>query len=123
MTEATLIQTPFKSDIPFPRDWPVARYFALLRERLPELRQRYGVTYLGVFGSYVRNEQEPDSDLDVLFEYDYPHMTLFTYVGIENELSDYLGVKVDLVHKKGLKPAIGRYILREVVEVCEANAT
>ncbi len=109
--------------MPFPADWPIARYAALLRARLPELRERYGVIYLGVFGSYVRNEQDADTDLDVLVEFGDRGPSLFTFVGIENQLSDYLGVKVDLVHKKGLKPAIGRYILQEVVPLCEASET
>jgi uncharacterized protein len=88
----------------------------VLREHLPELRERYGVNYLGVFGSYVRGEQKRRSDLDILVEFDRP-MTLFQFIRIENELSDLLGLKVDLVMKSALKPNIGRRILEEVVPV------
>jgi uncharacterized protein len=84
---------------------------------LPELRERYGVRALGVFGSYVRGEQRPRSDLDLLVEFDERPLTLIQVITLEQHLSDLLGVKVDLVEKKTLKPAIGRHILQEVVPV------
>jgi predicted nucleotidyltransferase len=87
-----------------------------LRAHLPELRQRYSISYLGVFGSYIRGEQKKKSDLDVLVEFSYPP-TLFEFMAIEQQLGDLTGVKVDLVMKKTLKPNIGRYILAEVVPV------
>jgi uncharacterized protein len=82
---------------------------------LPELRDRYGVVSLGVFGSYVRGEQTLDSDLDLLVEFDHRSMTLLWFIELEYELSDRLQVKVDLVEKSALKPNIGDRILREVV--------
>lgn len=81
---------------------------------MPELRERYGVKSLGVFGSYVRNEAKPKSDLDVLVEY-AGSPSLFELVGLQNDLSDWLGVKVDLVPNQNLKPFIGKRILSEVV--------
>jgi predicted nucleotidyltransferase len=87
-----------------------------LRDELPELRQHYGVRSLGVFGSYVRGEQERGSDLDILVEFDCVP-TLFEFVRLERHLSQQLGIPVDLVMKTALKPAIGRYILEEVVSV------
>jgi predicted nucleotidyltransferase len=89
---------------------------AALRDRLPELRERYGVRSLGIFGSYVRGEQGKRSDLDILVEFDRVP-TLFEFVRLERHLSQQLGVKVDLVMKSALKPTIGRYILEEVVPV------
>lgn len=89
---------------------------ARLRAHLPELRERYGVRTLGVFGSYVREEQRGSSDLDVLVEFDRTP-TLLEFVDLQYHLSDLLGVKVDLVMKRALKPAIGRRILAEVVPV------
>lgn len=50
-------------------DPDVERFRALLRERLPDLRRRFGVATLSLFGSYVRGEQRPQSDLDVLVEF------------------------------------------------------
>jgi len=88
-----------------------------LRVHLPELREQYGVRTLGVFGSYVRGEQRPRSDLDLLVAFDARPLTLIHVIALEQHLSDLLGVKVDLVEKKILKPAIGRHILQEVVPV------
>lgn len=87
-----------------------------LRDQLPVLRERYGVRSLGVFGSYVRGEQERGSDLDLLVEFDRVP-TLFEFVRLERHLGQQLGVPVDLVMKTALKPTIGRYILEEVVPV------
>ncbi len=92
-----------------------AEYFMeILRQHLPELRERYSVSYLGIFGSYVRGEQTKDSDLDVLVQFDNKP-GLLKYIELENYLSDLLGVKVDLVMKSALKPNIGKRILNEVV--------
>lgn len=78
------------------------------------LRERYQVRELGIFGSYVRQEQTETSDVDVLVEFSETP-SLLKFINLENYLSDNLGVKVDLVHKTGLKPRIGERILAEVV--------
>jgi predicted nucleotidyltransferase len=89
---------------------------AELRPMLPELRRQHPIADLGVFGSYVRGEQRADSDLDVLVEFDGP-IDLFSYVRLQDEIGDRIGVPVDLVHRKGLKPLIRAEILREVEAV------
>ncbi len=91
--------------------------FDLLRQQLPALRARYGVRSLGVFGSYVRGEQKKRSDVDVLVEFGEHDISLLEFVGLEQELSGLLGIKVDLVEKGGLKPEIGKRILQEVIPV------
>jgi uncharacterized protein len=78
------------------------------------LQELYKVKELGIFGSYVRQEQTETSDVDVLVEF-YETPSLLKFVNLENYLSDNLGVKVDLVHKAGLKPRIGERILAEVI--------
>jgi len=80
------------------------------------LTEQYNVATLEVFGSYVRHKQRKDSDLDILITFSKPP-SLLKFVRLENYLSDQLGVKVDLVMKDSLKPAIGKNILREVVPV------
>lgn len=82
----------------------------------PTLKERFKVKTIGVFGSYVRGEQKRGSDVDVLVEFEEP-VGLFEFMRLEFYLSDLLGVKVDLVSKKALKPYIGEYIKREVVYV------
>jgi predicted nucleotidyltransferase len=78
--------------------------------------ERYGVSFLGVFGSYVRSGQHHESDLDILVEFDHV-ITLFQFVRLENELSAILGMKVDLVMKSARKSHIGPHLLQEVVPV------
>ncbi len=95
---------------------PVDGYLLRLRQHLPELAEKYHVRSLEVFGSYVRNEQKAESDLDVLVTFDKTP-GLLRYIALENHLSDLLGVKVDLVMKSALKPRIGQNILREAVPV------
>ncbi|HYA40210.1 MAG TPA: nucleotidyltransferase family protein [Syntrophobacteraceae bacterium] len=92
----------------------LARLMTVLRQALPLLSERYRVRSLGLFGSYVRNSQNADSDLDVLITFVDPP-GLLKFIELENYLSDLLGIKVDLVMKDTLKPRIGRQILKEVV--------
>lgn len=92
-------------------------FIRALQAHLPELQRDYGVRALWVFGSYVRGEETPTSDLDVLVEFDDRPLSLFKFIELEYHLSDLLGVRVDLVEKRGLKPAIGQHILAEVVPV------
>ncbi len=87
-----------------------------LRSHLPELKERYDVTYLGVFGSYVQGQERKRSDLDLLVEFQQAP-TLFEFVDLQEELSRLLGVKVDLVSRKALKGEIGRRILEEAVSL------
>jgi uncharacterized protein len=95
---------------------PLERAIEELRQRLPDLEQRYRIKSLGIFGSYVRGEQHSGSDLDLLVEFHDPP-GLFKFIELECYLSDLLGMKVDLVMKDALKSAIGKRILREVITV------
>ena len=92
------------------------KFVEILHEQIPLLAERYSVETLEVFGSYVRDEQKTDSDLDVLVTFK-EDPSLLTYIAIENYLSDLLNVKVDLVMKDSLKPKIGEQILSETIPV------
>lgn len=88
----------------------------ILRAQKPYLYEQYGVIEIGLFGSYVRGEQRPDSDLDILVELtDPPRISLLGLVNMQNYLSDLLGMEVDIALKKNLRKRIGRRILQEVV--------
>lgn len=89
---------------------------SILRQNLPLLGERYQVESLGVFGSYVRNAQRPNSDLDLLVTFQKPP-SLLQFIDLENYLSDLLGIKVDLVMRDTLKPRIGSRVLKEVVSL------
>ena len=85
-----------------------------LRNQKPTLVAKYNVKEIGIFGSFVWGTQQPQSDVDILVDFEeYP--SLLEFVQLEDELSERLGVKVDLVMKSGLKPRIGQRILQEVV--------
>ena len=89
---------------------------ATLASHKKELREKYKVSEIGVFGSYVRKEQSKKSDVDVLVAF-CETVDLFTFIELERHLSDILGVKVDLVMKDGLKPRLRERILNEAVYV------
>jgi len=99
------------------RSGDLVRFKRILRRHLPEFRARYKVKSFALFGSYVRGDHRKRSDLDVLVEFDEGSLSLLDFVGLENHLSDLLGVKVDLVDKFGLKPGIGRHVLQELLPV------
>jgi predicted nucleotidyltransferase len=79
-----------------------------------ELEERFKVAEIGIFGSYVREQQKRKSDVDVLVTFSET-IDLFTFVEVENYLSEILGVKVDLVMKDALKPRLKERILNEAV--------
>lgn len=81
-----------------------------------ELQKKFGVKEIGVFGSYVRGEQQEKSDIDILVEFETP-IDFFTFIEVEETISKILGIKVDLVMKKAVKPEIEKYILKEVIYV------
>jgi predicted nucleotidyltransferase len=89
-----------------------------IKEKLAEnkelLRRKFKVKEIGLFGSYVRNEQKETSDVDILVEFEETP-TLLEFIELENYLTELLGVKVDLVMKKALKPSIKEIVLKEVV--------
>ena len=85
-----------------------------LRKELPNLKERFRVNNIGLFGSYVKGKQKGKSDLDVLVEFEEP-VSLLGLVKAENYLSDLLGMKVDLVPAKDIRPELRNIIQREAV--------
>lgn len=92
------------------------RALELLSRSKPELRARFGVARLALFGSTVRDEATVDSDVDVLVAFDGP-ATSKQYFGVQFYLEDLLGRPVDLVTEKALRPELRPYIDRERVDV------
>ena len=88
------------------------RYRDQLRTMLPQLATRFGVAELSLFGSRIRGDHRPDSDLDVLVTFDKTP-TLFNLVELRDVLVEKLGVNIDLALKDSLKPILRPYILRE----------
>jgi uncharacterized protein len=91
--------------------WTSESILAFLRRHADELRTM-GVRKIGLFGSYVRDNQRADSDMDFLFT-----MDRFTWAGwmdVWNFLEDGFGVEIDLVPEKDLRPEISKQVLSEV---------
>ena len=88
----------------------------IIRKHKKELREKYNVKEIGIFGSIVRGEAKEESDVDILVEFEKP-IGFFKFLELEKCLSELIRRKVDLVSKKALKPHIGKYILEEVVTV------
>ncbi|GJM41653.1 MAG: nucleotidyltransferase [Ardenticatenaceae bacterium] len=95
----------------------ITNFSEKIRHFLPELKQRYGVKNLWLFGSYVRSEEHKISDLDVLVTFSNSNLSLIEFIQLEQELSSLLGVLVDLVEKETLKPGIGQRVLQEALPI------
>jgi len=88
----------------------------ILRNHIEELRQKYKVKEIAIFGSYVRGEQKEVSDVDVLVEF-YEVPGLLKFIELERYLENLLGVKVDLVRKGALRKEIRESVLKEALVV------
>jgi len=69
---------------------------------------------IGIFGSYVKDEQDEKGDLDILIELEKP-IGFVRFMRLEKALSEITGIRVEMVTKKALKPYIGKCILKRYV--------
>jgi len=89
-----------------------------LRAHRDELRERFGVKSLAVFGSVARGEAGPESDVDIVVEFDpQAHVGLFKMVELKEFLERLLGCPVDVVTLDGLRPWMRNRVRREAVHV------
>lgn len=87
-----------------------------IKKKVVPLLKRHGAKRAGLFGSLVRGQLSKRSDIDVLV--DLPHnLSLIDVVGIEQEIEDKVGRKVDLVEYAAIKPLIKKQILAEEVRI------
>ena len=92
--------------------------FSYLRSRREELARSHGITSLRVFGSRARGEGRDDSDIDILIEAEKPYrFDLLGLIALEQEMSEDLGISVDLVLDEDLKPGIGAHARAEAILV------
>lgn len=87
-----------------------------LTGRMEEIRQRFSVRRLSVFGSVVRGEASEGSDVDVLVVFDRK-ATFDLFMDLKFYLEELLGTGVDLVTDKALRPQVRRTIEQEMVDV------
>ena len=107
-----------ESSEPTHRDYLVdgQTILALLRQHKLELSRRFGVVDMALFGSAVRNQAGPDSDVDLLVTFDGP-ATSSRYFGAQFYLEDLLGRPVDLVTDKALRPELRPFVEQEAQRV------
>lgn len=88
----------------------------IIKQHRNVLADKYGVAVVGIFGSYVRGEQEQRSDIDLLADILRP-ISLLEMVGAEIYLSEVLEIKVDLVPKRSVREELRNNILEEAVNI------
>ncbi len=88
----------------------------ILAAQKAELRKKYKIKEIGIFGSYARGEQKKSSDIDILAKFDR-NASLFDLAGAADFLEQKLKTKVDLVSEGGIRAELRSNILREVVMV------
>jgi predicted nucleotidyltransferase len=89
----------------------------ILAEQREELRRKYKVAQIGIFGSYTRGEQRERSDIDILVEFERGHKTFDNYMELKFFLEGILHLKVDLVLKNAIREEIKENILSEATYV------
>lgn len=90
------------------------KLLASQRQDILEIAARYGARNVRIFGSVARGDAGPDSDLDILVDME-PGRSMFDLGGLLYDLQAFLGVDVDVVTEKGLRPRIRERVLREAV--------
>ncbi len=81
-----------------------------------EILKKHGAKSIGIFGSRAKGTHRPDSDLDILVDF-FKSPSLLQFVLIENELSESLNLKIDLVTENALSPFIADQIHRELIKL------
>lgn len=88
-----------------------------LKAHKTEFKERFGVIKIGLFGSFARDEQREDSDIDLAIEIEKERKTLKNFFGLQRELEAQFGKKVDLGIENALKPIVKEYIQKEIIYV------
>ncbi|MDO5844014.1 MAG: nucleotidyltransferase family protein [Methanocorpusculum sp.] len=86
-----------------------------LEANLPEIRERFGIDTIGIFGSVSRGEDTADSDVDVMISFRAGSMTMRNFMGLADFLEELFDRKVDLVTTTGISPYILPYVQTEII--------
>ena len=87
----------------------------ILTQHKEVLKEKFKVKNIAIFGSYVRGEQNPESDIDILVEFQEP--VGFLFIHLADYLEEILGTKVDLLTPDAIKPNRRRYIMEDLAYV------
>lgn len=86
------------------------------KKTIKKVLERYEPSMVGIFGSYARNEQTNNSDLDILIDFNR-NINLIELVGIEQELTELLGIKVDLVTLRSVNQNLSSFIHKDLIRI------
>jgi len=89
--------------------------FEQIKKKIVKILKKNGIVRAGIFGSYARGEQKENSDIDILVE--PPKGIGFGFVGVQFEIEDELGKKVDFVSYKTIHPRLKKQILKEEIKI------
>ena len=85
-----------------------------------ETLKPFNPIYIGLFGSYARNEEKENSDVDLLLDLNYPNLSLFDIGGLYWDLEQKLKLKIDIAFKHNLKKQLEVGILKDAITIFEA---
>lgn len=103
------------NSIPMDRTPQLDEILTVIRTHADDLRRR-GVLRMAVFGSVARGEARPDSDVDLIIDLDWTNVPdLFSYMGIEMDLAEWIGRQVHLAVRDGLRPYVRPEVERDAI--------
>jgi predicted nucleotidyltransferase len=88
-----------------------------IKNHRSEICELFKIDSIGLFGSYATNDQNLQSDIDLLVRFRKGNKDLFNFLNLKYYLEDLLGKEVDLVNQDGIKPALKKKILQQVIYV------
>ena len=88
----------------------------ILKERKAELKKKYPISELGLFGSFARGDQNEKSDIDILVDFN-DRIDAFAYIRLAHELEAAFNRKIDLVSRKGIKPHYLPFVEKSLIHV------
>jgi predicted nucleotidyltransferase len=89
-----------------------------LQQQQPYFQDRFGIKFVGIFGSFSRGDETSESDIDILYDIDKNQkLSLFKYLKIASQLEEYFHKKIDLVRVDTLKPIVKKYVEKDLIYV------
>jgi predicted nucleotidyltransferase len=96
-------------------DTTTEEILSILRKNKTFLSESFGVTRIGIFGSFVRGEQTPSSDIDMIVEMAKDRKNLHSFLKLKRFLENETARKIDLGFEHSLKPAVKEKIMKQII--------
>ena len=89
-----------------------------LKSKQPYFYDNFGIKFIGLFGSFSRDEAKDSSDIDILYHLEEnKKLSVFKYLKVNSLLEEFFNRKVDLVRDKTVKPQVKSYIQKDLIYV------